>query len=346
MSSHVVVLVLSLCVLLPSTVAFAGELDYLVFEPKADAANGKQIVLISGDEEYRSEETCPMLAKILSRRHGFRCTVLFAIDKEGGFINPNERSNIPRTDALDDADLMIIGTRFRDLPESQLRPILDYLNAAKPIIGFRTATHAFRCDHNYGDFHWNDFGIRIIGENWVAHHGKHKVEGGRAVVEADNADHPMLRSVSDVFTLSDIYTVTNVDSSNATILLRGAVTVSLNPSSDIVEGKKNDPMMPLAWLRDYKSPSGKMGRVFGTTAGASVDFACEDLRRLLVNACYALTGLPVPENADVGTVDPFVPSFYGFHNEEGFYLRRNLRVTDFQLGSSARTIPPAVPHDP
>jgi len=119
------------------------------------------------------------------------------------------------------------------------------------------------------------------------------------------------------------------------------VTESLDPASEVVKGKKNEPMMPLAWLRDYQSPLGNTGRAFGTTAGASVDFVSEDLRRLLVNTCYYLTDLRVPEKADVMPMDPFAPSFYGFHNVEGFFKQRNLRVADFQLGSSAQSIVPA-----
>src|SRR3954462_4446798 len=76
---------------------------------------GKYIVLVSGDEEYRSEEALPQLGKILAKRHGFRCTVLFAIDPADGTINPNV-SNIPGLEALDSADLTVIFTRFRDLP--------------------------------------------------------------------------------------------------------------------------------------------------------------------------------------------------------------------------------------
>jgi hypothetical protein len=96
-------------------------------------------------------------------------------------------------------------------------------------------------------------------------------------------------------------------------------------------------MMPLAWLREYKSLTGATGRAFTTTAGASVDFASADLRRLIVNACYDLTGLSVPANADVSLVDPFEPSFYGFH-DDAYFHRRQLKVKDFQLGVSARTV--------
>src|SRR5262249_1389916 len=78
---------------------------------------GKHIVLISGDEESRSEEALPQLARILAKHHGFKCTVLFAIDPKDGTINPNVNSNIPGLAALRHADLMVIFTRFRDLPD-------------------------------------------------------------------------------------------------------------------------------------------------------------------------------------------------------------------------------------
>ena len=310
----------------------------LVFEPKAGASNGKHVVFISGDEEYRSEESCAMLAKILSQRHGFQCTVLFAIDQETGCVNPNEVANIPHTEALATADLMIIGTRRRKLPGRQLQPILDYLNEAKPIIAFRTATHAFDNDDRYGGYDWQNFGKMVVGDNWVNHHGRHKVQGGRAVLVEQNADHPILNGVSDIFTPSDIYGIRHLDPKKSTVLLRGAVTETLDPSSMLVEGEKNNPMMPLAWLKNYPSSSGeRKGLCFATTAGASVDFRCEDLRRLIVNAAFHLTGMVVPSRANAEPVDPFEPSFYGFQKKD-YFLRRRMRTSDFRLGSSPKVI--------
>ena len=311
---------------------------WLTLQPPAGSENGYHVVLVSGDEEYRSEESCPMLGKILSQRHGFKCTVLFAIDKQTGSINPNEISNIPGLHHLADADLMILATRWRVLPDEQIKHVLDYLNAAKPIIAFRTATHAFK-EGDYGGYDWKNFGIQVVGENWLNHHGKHKVQGGRAVVVQENADHPILNSVDDIFTLSDIYGIKHLDQEEATVLLRGAVTETLAPDSPAVDGPKNDPMMPLAWLKTYPAPSGKTGRCFATTAGASVDFRSEDLRRLIVNAAYFLTDQPVPAKADVTPVDPYNPSFFGFQPED-YFIRRDLRVEDFRLGSSARSLPP------
>ena len=106
----------------------------LHFPPKEGSANGKKIVLISGDEEYRTEESFPMLAKILSQKQGFDCVVLFAINPEGGYIDPNFQKNIPGTDELANADLLIIGTRFRQLPFFFFFFIAAFLNAGKPVI--------------------------------------------------------------------------------------------------------------------------------------------------------------------------------------------------------------------
>ncbi|MCS1409494.1 MAG: Cytochrome c-552 [Verrucomicrobia subdivision 3 bacterium] len=331
-------LVLTIGIIFTFAIQAVAQIDHLVFEPPGKITNGKHVVLISGDEEYRSEESCPMLAKILSQRHGFKCTVLFAIDKATGYINPNEISNIPNTQALATADLMIIGTRWRKLPSEQLQPILDYLNAAKPIIAFRTATHAFNNNDHYGGYDWQNFGRAVVGENWLSHHGRHKVQGGRAIVVEEHANHPVMNGVADIFTPSDIYGIEYLDQKKATVLLRGAVTETLDPSSLPVTGKKNDPMMPLAWLKDYPSPDGaRTGQCFATTAGAAVDLRWEDLRRLFVNAAFHLTGLVVPNKANVDPVDPYEPSFYGFQAKD-YFIRRGLRVSDFKLGSSAKVI--------
>ncbi|MDQ8184643.1 PVC-type heme-binding CxxCH protein [Pelagicoccus sp. SDUM812002] len=321
-----------------ATFSLANGIDRLVFEPPASLDNGKRIVLVSGDEEYRSEESCPMLAKILSQRHGFHCTVLFAIDPANGYIDPNHTQNIPGLEALYDADLMILGTRWRRLPGEQLQPILDFLNSAKPIIAFRTATHAFNNENKYGGYDWQNFGKNVVGENWLNHHGKHKVEGGRAMVEAENAKHPILNSVGDIFTWSDIYGIAHLDQKAATVLLRGAVTETLEPDSKILNGPKNDPMMPLAWLKSYPTPSGDdKGLCFATTAGAAYDLQDVDLRRLFVNAAYDLLDLPVPAEANVDYIDPFDPSFYGFQ-DKGYFQKRKLLVSDYRIGHSARSI--------
>src|SRR5436309_4162544 len=120
--------------------------QWVVYDGFDGPGKGKHIVLVSGDEEYRSEEALPQLAKILARRHGFKCTVLFAIDPKDGTINPDVRDNIPGLEALKTADLLILLTRFRDLPDEQMKFIVDYVESGKPVIGLRTATHAFNIE--------------------------------------------------------------------------------------------------------------------------------------------------------------------------------------------------------
>jgi len=89
---------------------------WVVYPGREGPGKGKHIVLISGDEEYRSEEALPMLARILATHHGFKCTVLFAVDPKTGVIDPECQTNIPGLEQLQSADLMVLFTRFRELP--------------------------------------------------------------------------------------------------------------------------------------------------------------------------------------------------------------------------------------
>ena len=163
---------------------------WVVYDGYDGPGKGKHIVLVSGDEEYRSEEAMPQLGKILAKRHGFKCTVLFAVDPATGTIDPKNLSNIPGLEALKTADLMIIFTRFRNLPDEQMRHIVEYVEAGKPIIGIRTATHAFAipAGRTYARYSWDSkqwdggFGRQILGETWINHHGAHGKESTRGVI--------------------------------------------------------------------------------------------------------------------------------------------------------------------
>lgn len=318
--------------------AFAGfspAADRLIFTPPGTNSDPQHIVLISGDEEYRTEESMPMLGKILSQKHGFKCTVLFALAEDGsGYIDPNNQQGVVGLEALADADLMIIGTRFRTPDATGAKYVADYLNAGKPVIGIRTSTHAFNGDGNFAGLKYKDFGLKILGETWVSHHGRHKVQGARSVLVEGQGQHPILRGVEDIFCPSDVYGVIHLSDAD-NILLRAAVTESLDPESPMIEGEKNDPMQPFAWLHHYEAPEGGgQGSAFCTTGGASVDFADEDLRRMIVNAAYFLTDREVPQRADVDFVDPFYPSFYGFIRAKDYWKDRNLHPEDFALGKS------------
>ena len=302
----------------------AGQQRWCTYPPGEQIqANGRHIVLIAGDEEYRSEEALPMLGKILSQRHGFKCTVLFPINEETGEIDPNNQSNIPGMEHLRDADLVIIALRFRCLPDEQMKFFDEYLMSGKPIIGLRTSTHAFRyggdVETSYRQYSGSDewrggFGKQVLGETWVSHHGHHGRESTRGVINPDLADDPLLTGVTDVWGPTDVYGIRELPE-GCKVLLHGQVIDGMKPDDQAVAGEKNDPMMPLAWTRTWKTPDGKECPIFCTTMGSSTDFESAGLRRLIVNAALQMTGLGVQINEmpNVDYVDEFKPTNFGFN---------------------------------
>jgi type 1 glutamine amidotransferase len=281
----------------------------VVYDGFDGPGSGKHIVLVSGDEEYRSEEMLPQLGKILAKHHGFRCTVLFAIDKQDGTINPNQNDNIPGLEVLKSADLLVLFTRFRNLPDEQMKHFADYIESGKPIVGLRTATHAFNLkrDSAYAKYTWNNkeggFGRTVLGETWVSHHGGHGTQSTRGIVAKGMESHPVLRGIKDgdVWGPTDVYGVRLPLPGDSQPLVLGQVLKGMKPTDEPLEGKKNDPMMPIAWVKSYTPPTppseggeekkGKSARIFCSTIASSQDFESEGLRRLLVNACYWCLGM-------------------------------------------------------
>ena len=307
--------------------ANAADQQWLVFEGGHGVGNGKQIVLVGGDEEYRSEESLPQLAKILSKHHGFKCTVLFAIDPKTGEINPDVNNNIPGLDALKTADLMIISTRFRNLPDDQMKLIVDYIESGKPIIGMRTATHSFKLAKGttYAKYSWDNnddasfsqgFGRQVLGETWINHHGKHGSESTRGIIAKGQEANPILKGIKDgdIWGPTDVYGVRLPLSGDSTPLVLGQILTGMKSDDAPVVGPRNEPMMPVAWTRTYKSASGKSARVFTTTMGAASDLPNEGLRRLLVNAVFWSLGLEdkITDKLNVQLVGDYAPTPFKF----------------------------------
>jgi len=348
MRPNAVVAIALLAVLTACLPAAAADDElWVTYEGDEGPGRGKHIVLVSGDEEYRSEEALPQLGKILATRHGFKCTVLFAVNDKGE-IDPKHATNIPGLQALDSADLIIILARFRKLPDEQMKHIDDYLKAGKPVIGLRTATHAFngitgayqRYNNGYNgpEKEWADgFGRLVLGEKWINHHGDHKSQSTRALFAPDAEGSPLLNGIQsgEIWGGTDVYGVRLPLPGDSKPILLGQVVdrsgaarkddrnfgmspddkTPAAPKVDKKTGKtinQNDPMMPVAWTKSYQLPGGKKGQAFTTTMGSGTDIENEPLRRLIVNAACHLLGLPVPEKADVALVGDYKPSAYGF----------------------------------
>ena len=324
--------------ILLSMVVNGQDKQWIQFEGNSSGAGkGKHIVFVSGDEEYRSEEALPMMAKILSQKHGFKCTVLFAIDPSTGLINPAHQTNIPGLENLAKADLLFMLIRFRELPDDQMRYIHNHIAAGKPIVALRTSTHAFNYKRNLNspyakyDFQskvkgWEEgFGKMILGETWVDHHGKHGDEGTRGLINGieQDAKNPILNGVKDIWGPTDVYTVRKLPA-GTDVLVYGQSTNGMTAESPVNLDKS---IMPVAWTKLYNGEKGAKGKVFATTMGAAVDLVNEDLRRLLVNASYWAVGLDksIPAKADVQIIGNYEPTMFGFDK-----FKRGLKVSDFE----------------
>jgi type 1 glutamine amidotransferase len=334
-----------------SAATTASAADWVTYEAKDGPGKGKHVVLLAGDEEYRSEEAMPMLGKLLSQRHGFKCTVLFSVDADGT-INPNNGASLSHPESLDSADAIIMLIRFRHWSDEAMKHFRSAVNRGIPIIGLRTATHAFNTakDSPDTDWTWNNqeggFGRLVLGETWVSHWGKHRVEATKGIIEAAAKDSALLRGVTDVFCTTDVYEAH--PPSDATILLLGQVLSGMTPDSAPADYSKknsagieqnvNAPMMPIAWTREVKNASGSTNKVLCTTTGAASDLVNEDLRRLIVNGVYWGLGLDVPAKADVTPVGEFKPTMYGTKDSAdltdpfGFRaFKKGVKVSDHEL---------------
>jgi hypothetical protein len=304
-----------------------GEQDklWVTYNGTDGPGKGKHIVFIAGDEEYRSEESLPQLAKILAKHHGFKCTVVFSIDPKTGFISPNTRDNTPGLDALKTADLMVIFTRFRSLPDDQMQLVVDYVESGKPVIGLRTATHAFAMGpkskfarYSHDSKQWDGgFGRQVLGETWITHHVPNRKGATRGLIASGQEDHPILRGIKDgdIFGASGIYGVRLPMLETCKPLVLGQALTGMMPSDPPSKAKYNDPMMPVAWTNSFKAPGGQVARVFTTTMGASEDLLSEGTRRMLVNAAYWALGMEnqIPPRSNADIVGDFTATKYSFN---------------------------------
>ena len=336
--------------------------QWLTFE--GSEQNAKHIVLVSGDEEYRSEEALPQLAKILSEHHGFKCTVLFAQDPDKpGVVNANYVNNIPGLEALDSADMMILFTRFRALPDAQMQHFETYLMAGKPVVGIRTATHAFNFGKedstsfsHYGNGYagdkteWTDgFGRVVLGEKWHTHHGHHKHQSTRGVFDKNAFNHPITSGIENesIWGSTDVYGVRLPLPGDSKPIVLGQV---INRAGEFDENdvnfgmkptdtelakenntglKVNDVLMPIAWTKSYQLPGGKKGKVFTSTIGSASDLLNESVRRLLINGTFWTMDSPIPEKANVNLVGDYSPSAYGF-TDATYWPEKNLEIKSLQ----------------
>jgi type 1 glutamine amidotransferase len=259
------------------------------------------IVFVTGDHEYGSERTMPILAKAFEEKFGCQVTVLFA--------EPNEQSetNIPGLKALEQADLAVFFLRWRQLPDDQLTYIRKYLDSGKPVVGFRTTSHSFNFPAGHPNQKWNSFAEETFGAppGWGGpaghtHYG-HK-SSTDVFVNPLVSDHPILRGVEQEFHVRSwlYHVVPNYPPGDATRLLIGR---AVDPDHKAVPN-------PVAWTYHTK----KGGKAFFTTLGHPEDFQVESFQRLVVNGIHWALDKSVPQEWP-GKIEFNVK--YGEHGKSG-----------------------------
>ena len=294
--------------------------EWVVYEGTEGFGKGKHIVFIASDHEYRGEETCPAIARIMAKRFGFKCTVLFGQDK--GLIKQGS-SNIPGLEIVKEADMLFLFLRFLKPSEDQMKYLVDYIEAGKPVLGLRTTTHAFNgIKHKYSYWNYNykgedfvgGFGRQILGETWnpklgAGHYGRNHKFATQLHTVKEQADHPVMRGVKSMHTKAGAYSA--VPMPNSVILATNQVLSTMKEGSEPVADKKPQPAV---WVREYTAKSGKKGRAFCSTQGASQDILSEGYRRCIINGTLWCMGMEdnIKADLDVSFVGPYNPTDFSF----------------------------------
>lgn len=221
----------------------------------AEPAKRPTIVLIAGEYEYQSTNSLPAFKKFLETRYPLQCI----------YLERTQGQSIPGLEALDKADLAILFIRRMTLSEDELSRIRKYAQSGKPLIGIRTASHAFE--------NWKEFDHEVLGGNYHNHYGNKFAATAR--INPEQAQHPILKGVAKEFITGGSLYKTSPLATNTTVLLIGSIP-DQSPE-------------PVAWTHHYKG-----ARVFYTSLGHPKDFEDSSFRRMLVNAIFWTLDKPIP----------------------------------------------------
>ncbi len=299
--------------------------SWLTYKGSDGPGKGRHVVLIAAEQEYRSEQAMPMLAKVLSERHGFDCTVLFSVNENGEvdptlpapFEDKTKRHNIPGLQYLADADCLIWISRFMQLPDEQMKYFHDYFDSGKPLIALRTANHGFIGGKQY---RVNERVVNLqelLGGTFMGHHGGWHRESTRGIIVPESSSHPILIGVNSIWGTSDVYRCHNDKSpfpADCTELVMGQPLVNLK--FDAPPNDSKEPL-PVAWTKTWLGNQHLPSKIFHCTMGSAEDFANTGVRRMTINAVYWGLGIEseIKPDSSVDIVGEYQPLAAGFNYE-------------------------------
>lgn len=241
------------------------------------AAGPAHIVCLTVDEpnNYDAVQTCRGFADREWKALGHRVTVI-----EGNHERPTDFPGFLA--AAPTADLLVVFVRRATPPRPQLDLIAAHLAAGRPLLGIRTANHAFvplpgSAPTDPQAATWPEFVPDVLGCDNTGYETRGLPYAVRRHPDAP-AESPLLAGV-DVESIRghvSLYRVLPLAADATPLLLAQAAGI--------------EPPQPLAWTRRH-GPRG--ARIFYTSLGAPDDMAQPAVRRLFTNAVvWALGGTP------------------------------------------------------
>jgi hypothetical protein len=236
------------------------------------------IAFVTAEGEYRANQRLAEFAHELLLTKNVNCE--FALGKPTG--DGEGRHNIENLQILNDADLSVFFVRRRALEPEKMAMIKHYVSSGKPLIGIRTASHAFAARENIpresGDVAtvsgknseflsvWPEFDQEILGGNYHGHYGSLK-EGCEVSIVPGMGNHPLLKGIDpEGFTsLCTLYKNRPLSSANAQVLLLGTIP--------------GQPPEPVLWTN-----KNKYGNVICTALGHWEDWEIESFKNLMINS--------------------------------------------------------------
>ncbi len=252
----------------------------LVAMQRAKASDKPHLVIVIAEGEYKTDQTLPPFAKA-NLAKDFQITIVKASE--------DDRNNIPGIEVVKDADVVLLSIRRRTLPPKQLAVIRNYIGKGKPIVGIRTACHAFCLrkgspPDTLAD--WPEFDAQVLGGNYHDHYGN-KLQAF-ALANAKQSHHPILHGVSssEFRVFGSLYRCRPLADST-TLLMTGRAEGIETPE-------------PVAWTNKPKTGN----RVFFTSLGHPQDFKLPDFARLLRNGIYWAADRAVPDREAITLSNP------------------------------------------
>lgn len=238
------------------------------------------VAFLTGSE-YNSNLTLPKFAHELLLTEGVNCEFAIGNSTKGNLEGGRDWHNIENLQILEDADLAVIFVRRRGLEPKKMNLIKAYINSGKPVLGIRTASHAFDPRYKEGVSDtlinsltkWKEFDKKILGGNYQGHTESELITVISVVPGMES--HPLLNDMNleNFFSSDQLYRNQFLRSEKAQVILLGT--------------KKGEPSQPVLWTNITDGRN----NVIYTSLGSAIDWENKEFRQVMKNSIYYLLNI-------------------------------------------------------